>query len=230
MSKRGISPLIATVLLVGFTIVMAGIVSTFIIKQTKETFNPDKLLEDSTLCDQMVLGVVVSKADDLKIIQGSSINYLRGVYVQNKGTYAIRGITLTVDGIPDEMTYIFDKDIAKTLTGKDTITPLIPSTDAGTNMIKPGKNYEFGIDPISTPSECITELKNANPPKPCGIPIANGNIITTGKSFNIKIYPIIKDFEKDQPVKCAKSVLVIDYKELCNSYGNSEEDCTAPNP
>lgn len=211
MSKRGISPLIATVLLVGFTIVMAGVVSTFIIKQTKETFNPDKLLEDSTLCDQMVLGVDVPVKDDLKI----NDKYLEGVSIVNKGTYAVRGLVVTVDGVEDDMTFIFDPEINKTVGSKSVPDPLKPTVDAGgllQNMIKPGKSYDFPR----------TGGK--------GIYIVNKNINEAGKTFKIKVYPIIKDFEKDQAVKCAKSVLVIDYKELCNSYGQGEDYCTAPTP
>ncbi len=57
-SQRGISPLIATVLLLGFAVALGAIVSTFLIKQAKE-FKPESFLEDSPYCETMVLEPVI---------------------------------------------------------------------------------------------------------------------------------------------------------------------------
>ena len=43
--KKAISPLIAWILLIGFTVTMAAFISNWVIQQTKETFQPEKLLE-----------------------------------------------------------------------------------------------------------------------------------------------------------------------------------------
>ncbi len=208
--KRGVSPLIATVLLVGFTIVMAGLVSTFVIKQTKETFNPDKLLEDSTLCDQMTLGIDVPDKSKLKISGSGSSNYLEGVSVVNKGGYSARGLILNVDGVKDDMSYIFDPELNISAGGKSVKEELRPKAKDGTtpmNYIAPGGSYDF-------------PRTSGN-----GIYVVNTKFDDPEQTFKIKVYPIIKDFDKDQAVKCAKSVLVIDYKELCNSYGLGGNSC-----
>ncbi|MFA4887315.1 MAG: archaellin/type IV pilin N-terminal domain-containing protein [Candidatus Nanoarchaeia archaeon] len=58
MSKRGISPLIATVMLVGFAVALGAMVSTFLIKEAKD-FKPESFLEDSPFCEGVVLEPVV---------------------------------------------------------------------------------------------------------------------------------------------------------------------------
>ena len=54
MKKRAISPLIATVILVGFTVALGAIVSTYLIKQAKG-FNPESFVEESPYCESIVL-------------------------------------------------------------------------------------------------------------------------------------------------------------------------------
>src|SRR3989338_826000 len=61
MSKRGISPLIATVMLVGFAVALGAMVSTFLIKEAKD-FKPESFLEDSPFCEGVVLEPVIPLA------------------------------------------------------------------------------------------------------------------------------------------------------------------------
>src|SRR3989338_391385 len=99
MTKRGISPLIATVLLVAFSIALAAIVSTYVINKTKE-FKPEAIIEDSLLCDSVALGYSVEstggsdevlKYDSaLSDKEGNVILYkLTGLKLVNKGAFNI---------------------------------------------------------------------------------------------------------------------------------------------
>src|SRR3989338_1842940 len=65
-SKRGISPLLASVLLVALAITMAAIVSNFVINKTKE-FNPEQIAEQSLFCDSVSLGYTINDPDKLNI-------------------------------------------------------------------------------------------------------------------------------------------------------------------
>ena len=206
-NKRGISPLIATVLLIGFTVAMAGIVSTFIIKQTKETFNAD-LLDDSSICDQMSLGVYAD-ATKLVISPGTTINYLKGVYIQNKGSYAVRGLVVSTSNNSVDIQYTFDSRINKHIVTGDLLSLDTLKGDASKQeyYLPPAGTYKFG-----------------NPSSPTGIPISK-----VTNTYKIKVYPIIFDPEKQKGVKCIKSVLVFDYDEICKSYGHkSVTDTSSP--
>ncbi len=57
MNKRGISPLIATVLLIGFAVAMAAFVSTYIINQTKQ-IDVEQMIGSDELCSEVSLQVI----------------------------------------------------------------------------------------------------------------------------------------------------------------------------
>ena len=99
MKRRGVSPLIATVLLIGATIAIAAIVSTFIIQQTKK-FEPEKMMGESTFCQDVVLGLkfpdgapdcqeVADMPDGCKVI-GNPI-------LVNKGSFGITKLAVGAD-------------------------------------------------------------------------------------------------------------------------------------
>lgn len=209
--KKGVSPLIATVMLIGFTIAMATVVSTFIIKQTKETFNPENLIEDSSICDQMSLGVNVKEAN-LKIEKStqtaSNLYYIKGISIQNKGSYAVRGFVISPDSMKSEIQYNFDNRISKNIIKDDgdKMRDGLQGTDS-VYYLSPAKMYGFGTK---------------------GIPI--GEDITDTAKTKIKVYPVVFDPEKEKGVKCAKSLLVFDYREVCNGYGhtNTNNLCAKP--
>ena len=112
-SKRGISPLIATVLLVAFSLILAAIVSNFILKKTRD-FNPSILAEDSVFCDSVNLGYGIDQAQSLKLgkyEEGLSPNpfaasgtlpsgtHLFGPFnLTNKGTFSIKQLIITAPG------------------------------------------------------------------------------------------------------------------------------------
>lgn len=218
-NKRGISPLIATVMLIGFTIVMAGIVSTFIIRQTKENFNPDKLLEDSSLCDQMFLGIEIPDSTKVKISNGANPSAnnpprLQGIYIKNKGSYAVRGLYVDVKEGDVTVPYIFDKKI-----GKISHSSLLVSLEGSNEQqyFAPTKLYSFGKDPAEAANAWDANV---------GIPLpSDGYKNCNAKPCTIKITPIIWDFEREKPVSCLKSVLSFDYKELCDKYLTDSKPC-----
>jgi len=100
MNKRGISPILSTVLLVGFTIALAMVVSNFLIQQTEEKFNPENIITESEFCDSVSLGYKVeidvndgSSLADAIIVSGD-IYRLKFVNLTNKGTFTIKNITV----------------------------------------------------------------------------------------------------------------------------------------
>src|SRR3989344_437354 len=99
MNKRGISPLIATVLLVAFAVALAGIVSNYVINKTKE-FKPEAIVEDSLLCDEVSLGFSVTSVDgdpDVKCERAATgnIKYFKGLKLKNKGSFTIHKYQIT---------------------------------------------------------------------------------------------------------------------------------------
>jgi len=102
MNKRGISPLIATVLLVAFAVALAGIVSTYVISKTKE-FKPEAIVEDSLLCDEVNLGFSVdSDLSNVKcdsITDSTDVKYFKGLKLKNKGGFTIHKYQITYPGM-----------------------------------------------------------------------------------------------------------------------------------
>ena len=98
--KKGISPLIATVLLVAFSIALAGIVSTYVINKTSE-FDPGAIVEDSLLCDEVNLGFLVTDTDisNVDCEDVSGITLFNGLSLKNKGSFTIRKIQIDSPGI-----------------------------------------------------------------------------------------------------------------------------------
>ena len=100
MKKKGVSPLIATVLLVAFAVAIGAVVSNYIIKQTKE-FKPEKLVEDSLLCDDVNLGYSIDPSTDILPKDWLCLyepNVLAGINIVNKGKFSIYKYSLTTQG------------------------------------------------------------------------------------------------------------------------------------
>jgi len=85
--KKGVSPLISYVLLVGFAIAMAAIVYNFVITQT-EKLNPDEMTGTKEICNEMALGVseICSTGTGIKLT------------LSNKGSFTVHKINIdTID-------------------------------------------------------------------------------------------------------------------------------------
>lgn len=107
MYKRGITPILATVLLVGFTIAIAAMVSTFLIKEVQEGFNPENIITESEFCDSVALGFEEIVEEDPSggsdscnggIVEAypgeSGFSFLKCVNIKNKGQFSVWNITV----------------------------------------------------------------------------------------------------------------------------------------
>lgn len=99
-SNKGVSPLIATVLLIGFSVALAAMVSTFVIQKTKD-FDPSSVVA-SSYCEQAALAVGSAPAT-LGESEGSCPtggDYLLAENLQlvNKGAFTVRKISYTPPG------------------------------------------------------------------------------------------------------------------------------------
>ena len=130
MNKRGISPLIATVLLIGFSVMMAALVSNYIIKQTKE-FDIEKMIGSDELCSEVSFQIVpssdqerincVNVDDSVGICSEGPVKKLKSASLKNKGSFSIWKLTVNSESVGS---YEF---------GADENTPLV--TPSGENKI-----------------------------------------------------------------------------------------------
>jgi flagellin-like protein len=95
--KKGISPLIATVLLVGLTIAIAAFVITFLVEKTTDNFKPDIIIGSNEYCDLVTLGHNVDPAS----LCEKSGGYVFGVALTNKGSFTIHKVTISAEGFPN---------------------------------------------------------------------------------------------------------------------------------
>ena len=100
--KKGVSPLIAVVLLVAFSVAMAAFVSTYVIKKTKE-FKPESFTEDSGLCDSVTLAYDTIKDETtgvskLSLEKISDYFIIHNLQLKNKGSFTINKLTITAPG------------------------------------------------------------------------------------------------------------------------------------
>lgn len=132
-NKRGISPLIATVLLVAFSIALAAIVSTYVIQQTKK-FKPMAIVEDSLLCDDVSLDYDIEDPQNLQYETSGSICTLKGITLVNKGAFSIYKYIITSPGLGTSPEQFFLNE------GNNEKSPILPQ---GTRKITIGlKNRE----------------------------------------------------------------------------------------
>ncbi len=129
-AKRGISPLISAVLLIGFSVALAAVVSTFVIQKTKD-FDVGSVVS-SSYCEEVVLGIGS---------QGPTFNYdassldsslllLQDFTLTNKGAFTIRQLSYTAPGL-SSVTYPLQGDVEPIQSGQS--TPLTFSYPAGTS-------------------------------------------------------------------------------------------------
>ena len=144
MKKRGISPILATVLLVGFTIAIAGVVTSFLISETKDKFNPENIITESEFCDNVALGYEIMVNDfgesQAKQSPSGTMTELTGVKLKNKGSFSIRNITIIGLDSNNVDLYIVDDDTGDTL-----VDGLLPtkSVDA---LIKFRGSYDSSVE------------------------------------------------------------------------------------
>src|SRR3989344_1978458 len=124
MSKRGISPLIATVMLVGFAVALGAMVSTFLIKEAKD-FKPESFLEDSPFCEGVVLEPLVLAAPNNPgncqvanqpkprwprttnscPLPNSNQCIVEGIVFRNKGSFSIHSVWVSGTGVSNQVLF-----------------------------------------------------------------------------------------------------------------------------
>ena len=100
-NKRGISPLLATVLLVALTVTIAALVSNFLLSKAK-SFDPSVIAEQSVFCDEVSLGYTVPDPAQLsivtKIVGGLDYSFFENLTIVNRGAFSIQQFIITAPG------------------------------------------------------------------------------------------------------------------------------------
>ena len=99
-TKRGISPLISAVLLIGFSVALAAVVSTFVIQKTKD-FDVGSVVS-SSYCEEVVLGIGVQGPTfnpDALSLEDPNLLLLQDFSLANKGAFTIRQLSYTAPGL-----------------------------------------------------------------------------------------------------------------------------------
>ena len=144
MNKKGISPLIATVLIIGFTIVLAVLVITWISGTVNEqTESTDCMIEVENVC----LGAIG------KISGTAEWNTVTSVYdlsLTNEGgdTYGMRAVSVLGDGSSDANVSTL-ADLAEYATNTETYTSTSGTDDSTL----------FRIIPVVDNGECSAECE-----------------------------------------------------------------------
>ena len=187
--KRGISPLLASVLLVALAITMAALVSNFVIKKTKE-FDPSKLAEQSTFCESVTLGYMINAApgvfrvynDEDDVLHpgnklAKDVFLLSPLTLINRGSFSIHQIIINSPGLESITLPLILPDDG----------PLRPGTD------KSKSQYILGIQIRDPALNLDSEIKI------------------------VPIIKDLEKSTDDKPVfvKCTERQLVINYKQLC---------------
>ncbi|MBI2148539.1 hypothetical protein HYU23_02570 [Candidatus Woesearchaeota archaeon] len=131
--KKGVSPLLAAVLLVALAVTMSAIVSNYVIKKTRE-FNPEQLAEQSIYCESVALGYTIQDSSKLAIYGQGENDPARGDPIKSKGVFLFGPITLVNRGSFSIHQLIISAPGLQSLTypvfGKDNkITELKPGVD-----------------------------------------------------------------------------------------------------
>ena len=226
--------MIATVLLVGFAVALAAIVSTYIIKQAK-SFDPGAFLEDSPFCEDMALeplvvdGVVGSTAPNIwpKATVGVPIStadctrggtppacFIQGIGFKNKGKFSLVAARIKAPGISQ----------------KDYFPPL---ASGGVTTLAPGALWGVIFPPPPAPPPTTTATTVSHSPIEYNPNIAD----VTLDNRKISVTPIVNDPTQAEKLKktvqlvaCSKQEESFDLKDLCprcicNCPGNRCGSC-----
>ncbi len=108
-NKRGIGPLLATVILVAVAITLGALVSNYMISKAKE-FDPSKIAEESVYCESVTLGYTAYAEDndnvgainvpDGDVVEGLDLtNQILGpIVLINRGAFSIHKLIITSPG------------------------------------------------------------------------------------------------------------------------------------
>lgn len=191
-NKKGISPLLAAVLLLALTISMAAIVSNYIIKKTKE-FNPDTIAEQSTFCESVTLGYTIQEQDVPKFkvyeegdddplnpgkkISGDGVFLLSPITFVNRGSFSIYQLIINAPGL------------------QSTVYPIINAK----KRIEPGANNKYVTSLQINPSDKNRQIKI--------VPVINDsekNVLVkcTDRQLIVDYTVLCTDLKKDLVADC----------------------------
>lgn len=129
-NKRGISPLIATVLLIAFAVALGAVVMNWGRSYVEDTAaNAQKTSQIKVDCSLSVSLAIKEISGDPKICLDTENNELV-VFIVNKGTKALEGIKTTIIGSEDIADYDTNETIEKSQVKKFTFA--YDSTEFGT--------------------------------------------------------------------------------------------------
>lgn len=113
MDKRGISPLIAAILLVAFAVTLAALVSTYVINKAKE-FHPEEIAEESLLCESVSLGYTADAAISIDAIPGdtSGLQLIGPITLINRGAFSIHQLIITAPGQVSQPYPVWDTSVS----------------------------------------------------------------------------------------------------------------------
>ncbi len=99
-NKRGIGPLLATVILVAVAITLGALVSNYMISKAK-AFDPSAIAEESVYCESVTLRYTAyaQETGDFDALDGCPNNNLIGpIYLINSGAFSIHKLIITSPG------------------------------------------------------------------------------------------------------------------------------------
>lgn len=141
-NKRGVSPLLAAVILVAFAVALGGIVSNIVLKQAAE-FDPEKLAESSVHCESVSLGYDIDDFVNFGIyardIPGSDdeFHFVEQITLVNRGSFSIHRLIVNTGGT-DSTDYLIDN---------------------ADNKLKPGADNRYNISIYINPNDDDKRIK-----------------------------------------------------------------------
>ncbi|HLC58570.1 MAG TPA: archaellin/type IV pilin N-terminal domain-containing protein [Candidatus Nanoarchaeia archaeon] len=202
-NKRGVSPLLAAVLLVAFSVALAGIVANYVIKKTNE-FDPNLIAEETIFCESVNLGysVDVNPITNFRIRRAgqtgpglngnipTGVELLGPFTIINKGSFTIHQVIVNAPGIGSRTLPIGAVNVGLSPSaGSNRLTNYyvqLDSTALGkitlVPIIKDNEKDQFVRCPkqelIIDYIQLCNDLRTRNTGFDCGIPLGNIGINT----------------------------------------------------
>ncbi len=103
-NKKGVSPILATVLIIAISIALAVVAFNYMNKKATD-FDPEKLSQSSVYCDSVAIGL---RTDDPCICteQNCGVKLLDRIDVVNKGSFSITQLVINVPGDPARVVFL----------------------------------------------------------------------------------------------------------------------------
>lgn len=212
MSKQGISPLIATVLLIGFSITLGAIVMQFVLSETKDMGSRiEGMSAESRFCDGAEFSIEVPGELTMDLLSGTDAYSLNGVNVKNKGKFRIFGFRMSTE--QQSRLYLLGKYADIEGGGLVEHGALIGSSGSNLNDNEHTITPEEQVKTYTDEPELVAYFKNSEKVSLSILPLT---LAEDDKEF--RLAPIILDPEKKEAVVCVDQELVVNWRELCAKH------------